>query len=289
MTGPHARRPRTHGFTLIELLVVIAIIAILTAILLPVFASVRENARQTTSMSNMHQISTGLAQFQLDNHRYPDVLFGYAYPATGTAVAMDQAFDAASAAKVADQYFPGLYPEYVKDVKVFQDPNNPDNGKPTLTKTVNVNFLGTDGTLTTQAVPFYSADAYDSSPEITDTNKLDKTTNIARYQSSWTNIDPTLDCASGGSLCGPNQLNQYTHQMRWKNPPAETYVTSTTYHVPNAGRVLVLWESGSVRKLDVSTFLKYTGSTTSEAGQNSAAVSGNVSGVNFWKLLPTDQ
>ena len=289
MTGTHARRPRTLGFTLIELLVVIAIIAILTAILLPVFASVRENARQTTSLSNMRQISTGLAQFQLDNHRYPDVLFGYAYPATGTAVAMDQAFDAASAAKVANQYFPGLYPEYVNDVKVFQDPNNTDIGKPTVTKDVPVNFLAANGTLASQTVRFYSLDAYDSSPEITGTNTLSKTTNIARYQASWTNIDSSLDCASGGTLCGPNSLNQYTHQMRWRNPPAETYVVSTTHHVPNAGRVLVLWESGSVRKMDVSTYLKYTGSTTTEAGQPSAAVSGNVSSVNFWKLLPTDQ
>jgi prepilin-type N-terminal cleavage/methylation domain-containing protein len=46
---------RRHGFTLIELLVVIAIIAILAAILFPVFAQAREKARQTQCTNNMKQ------------------------------------------------------------------------------------------------------------------------------------------------------------------------------------------------------------------------------------------
>ena len=47
---------QSKGFTLIELLVVIAIIAILAAILFPVFAKAREKARQTTCASNLKQI-----------------------------------------------------------------------------------------------------------------------------------------------------------------------------------------------------------------------------------------
>jgi len=55
-----------QGFTLIELLVVIAIIAILAAILFPVFAQAREKARQTSCISNMKQIMTGALMYLQD-------------------------------------------------------------------------------------------------------------------------------------------------------------------------------------------------------------------------------
>src|SRR5690606_31701305 len=54
------------GFTLIELLVVIAIIALLAAILFPVFARSRENARRASCMSNLKQISLGFLMYAED-------------------------------------------------------------------------------------------------------------------------------------------------------------------------------------------------------------------------------
>lgn len=63
MSRPTLRRT---GFTLIELLVVIAIIAILAAILFPVFARAREKARQTSCLSNTRQIATALMMYAQD-------------------------------------------------------------------------------------------------------------------------------------------------------------------------------------------------------------------------------
>ena len=63
--NPGTRASR-RGFTLIELLVVIAIIAILAAILFPVFAQAREKARQTQCLSNMKQIGVGLMMYAQD-------------------------------------------------------------------------------------------------------------------------------------------------------------------------------------------------------------------------------
>ena len=58
--------PADRAFTLIELLVVIAIIAILAAILFPVFAQAREKARQTSCLSNTKQLSLGLLMYVQD-------------------------------------------------------------------------------------------------------------------------------------------------------------------------------------------------------------------------------
>ena len=58
------------AFTLIELLVVIAIIAILAAILFPVFARARENARRTSCLSNIRQLGLGFVQYAQDYDEY---------------------------------------------------------------------------------------------------------------------------------------------------------------------------------------------------------------------------
>src|SRR5437879_5509526 len=64
---------RRSGFILIELLVVIAIIAILAAILFPVFAQAREKARQTSCLSNMKQLATAFMMYTQDyDERFPN-------------------------------------------------------------------------------------------------------------------------------------------------------------------------------------------------------------------------
>lgn len=63
---------RRHAFTLVELLTVIAILALLAAILLPVFASARGKARETTCLSNLRQIGLATLQYAEDyDDRFP--------------------------------------------------------------------------------------------------------------------------------------------------------------------------------------------------------------------------
>ena len=66
-----------RAFTLIELLVVIAIIALLAAILFPVFAQAREKARETTCVSNLRQIGMGVRMYVQDNDETFPIFHAY--------------------------------------------------------------------------------------------------------------------------------------------------------------------------------------------------------------------
>ena len=73
-----SRRPATlaKGFTLIELLVILCIIALLAAILFPVFAHARENARKSSCMNNLKQMGIGFAQYTKDYSSFPLAVVG---------------------------------------------------------------------------------------------------------------------------------------------------------------------------------------------------------------------
>lgn len=92
------------GFTLIELLVVIAIIAILAAILFPVFARARENARRSSCLSNMKQLTLAAMQYSQD---YDEKFVGAA-----------QGFGPAGGATVGEDYWGSRVQPYVKSIQI---------------------------------------------------------------------------------------------------------------------------------------------------------------------------
>ncbi len=240
--------PAKQGFTLIELLVVIAIIAIIAAILFPVFAKVREKARQTTVLASFEKIQRGLGEFQLDYHHYPPALYGYAV-AGGAMGTRTTTHNAPS----------GLYPQFINDVGVFQDPDNPNNDKPSATVSPAVKQLnGSALTTITPAPLFYKADAYDVNPKVSSDGQSLSTADtdyVARYQTSWTDVTTPGTPPNGVSA------RDYARQLRFPNPPGDTFVTLTTYHVPS-GAVLVLWQSGSAKTLDPSRSTPYEANGT---------------------------
>ena len=108
---------RHAGFTLIELLVVIAIIAILAAILFPVFARAREKARQASCTSNLKQIGLAVNMYATDFDGY--LPFGGKYD-------LDD-----------------VLPAYTKNTQIFRCPSDRDN----VFATNGTSYNYADGTL----------------------------------------------------------------------------------------------------------------------------------------------
>jgi len=113
-----------RGFTLIELLVVIAIIAILAAILFPVFAKAREKARQTSCLSNCKQLGLAFMQYSQDYDEVHPFAEIYLPPGTST---LDNYWNRVTKSSWAATYllWIDVLRPYVKNDQIFRCPSNP--------------------------------------------------------------------------------------------------------------------------------------------------------------------
>ena len=115
-------KPRNSGFTLIELLVVIAIIAILAAILFPVFAQAREKARGISCVSNMKQIALALKMYQQD---YDERMFASGnLPAEGDPSWFNRVPDGQNLVRMMGGGFSWFSQPYIKNTQIFRCPSD---------------------------------------------------------------------------------------------------------------------------------------------------------------------
>src|SRR5258708_21295657 len=231
-----------QGFSLIELLVVIAIIAILAALLFPVFSRAKENARKTTCMSHMHAIFVAVNQYKLEEGAYPTMLLGYAERPDGAPLDPTLSTIAVPAVQIQHGF---LYPKYIKDIETFHCPDNTQNdqtrtvvaGYPTSSPwnavqtggPATIGSIGLKGfgpALANQPLGFYLYDSYD----ITAYMAADGSTN-GNFSVAY-----TKDWSANGPLNIPGPQD-WPNQLKYKEPPPDkTVVTLCNRHVTTAGR-----------------------------------------------------
>ncbi|MDH7571046.1 MAG: prepilin-type N-terminal cleavage/methylation domain-containing protein [Armatimonadota bacterium] len=122
-----ARIALRRGFTLIELLVVIAIIAILAAILFPVFARARENARKATCLNNVKQLGNGIMMYAQD---YDEYVVNSMPESTEPSLTSAQIPELRPGTSVRPYWWVKIYP-YTKSLAIVKCPS--DNNTATLT------------------------------------------------------------------------------------------------------------------------------------------------------------
>ncbi len=255
---------KREGFTLIELLVVIAIIAILAAILFPAFSAAREKGRQTSCMSNLHDLYTATQLFYQDNHTYPAVLdqwVGINYMNVDTNC---------NTPGTTHFYQPLFTSKELKSVNEFHCPDNPQNNQnaaavtavypatvPLSTKFGSVGYLdtpvmqhaaGPNVTLPNTAAQFSPFDSYDIGPQL-DSNGNEVTSNGGPVYELHYSLDWTGTTGPGDN----------TNQLKYGSlaPPDHTVITWCTYHqaTNHAGVIPVVLLSGTVKVIDAKTFI----------------------------------
>lgn len=275
---------RQKGFSLIELLVVIAIIAILAAIIFPVYAQAKKSAYKSSDLSNMNSLRTALQLYKADTGAYPPALLGYVGPYSNLAGG-----NVVPPAAIKD----ALYPKRVESLTVFRPSLNriPDNAPARPFNAANIE-AGTDPMVTAAYWPgagngaaasplqrygsadgfvkrgainpiggactvvpnyYYKVSGYDAAP--VGQNPGGKwETHYQIFWSGWTvpadpcNPDPNTESGNAGDT---------TRQLGYSDPPETTVVTwNGFFRDYNNGspqhikQDLVLFLAGNARPMD---------------------------------------
>jgi len=268
-------KPSRHlnrGFTLIELLTVIAIIAVLAAIIFPVFGRVRAQARETACLSNLHEIYVATKLYREDNGKFPAALLGFAQSdQLGLDGKPTFLTDVSSGHPIpidALTYRPLTTDQkYLKDPAVFNCPDALNNattssvsrawypaGTPLTGSLVDFQPLVKDNCCSTTEIPigrrayYYTYDSYDTGPILDASGK--PTTRVDADGTPVTQeVHYTLDW-TGGS--GPNDPS---NQLKYPDPPQDkTVITWCNHHVGYAGsnKYMVLLLNGKASAVPAS-------------------------------------
>ena len=219
------------AFTLIELLTVIAIIAILTAIIFPVYSRVKDSAYRSSDISNMDTLRTALQLYHTDNEAYPPALLGY--------VTLYSSGPNAGNIIPANQLVGALYPTRVNSLDVFRPAydRSPESDPTTTTNAVwptsafinadlgeqrygpsdgfvSVDANGNEGAGFATPLDYYSVSGYDTA-EVKTPNGAERE---LRYTLFWTGYGLT-----GGSA------SDSPYQLGYTSPPARTVITWDSY------------------------------------------------------------
>jgi prepilin-type N-terminal cleavage/methylation domain-containing protein len=261
------------GFTLIELLVVIAIIAILAAIIFPVYARVKDSAYRGSDMSNLNSIRTALQLYRTDQGAYPPALLGYA---TGYANFTPQVTDIVPATLVAQatpnfQNSAFMFPKRVNSLETLR-PAYDRSANTLFTKAVwpqgiapqrygpNDGFVSrcidfNDGSgPNLQTNYYYNVSGYDVGDAMVPGTNNHRSE--LRYAPFWSKDTVPATCAppdvSGSASDSPRQLG-------YSDPPETTVVTWDSYFreygangtlTHNGKRDIVLFLGGEARPMD---------------------------------------
>ena len=222
-TSPAKNQFSNYGrpaFTLIELLVVIAIIAILAAILFPVFARARENARRSSCQSNLKQLGLGIAQYSQD--------YDGNFPAGVVTTPMPLGCVAGTNAPGPSTPLPyGLgwasliYP-YVKAAGVYACPSDPQDGPAPTSPASKLSYW-----YNLNATPRYSGPSCSNAVSsgggpIHDASFTSPTKTVLIFEAS-------------GLYNAPNLSNPYDPTYGYRSPAGNIYSSATIGQPPSSG------------------------------------------------------